>query len=95
MGYCISCEKTFQGNSETCPTCGFTNYPKVNQAVADVETNSGNLNKSTEMLKGTIEMQPNDSSLYEDLSKVNILLNQPDKAIENMATAIKINSKNR
>jgi len=93
MGYCISCGKTYHGNSEICPACKFPNYSKVNQTVAAFETNSGNLNKATEILKGTIKTQPNDSSLYEDLSNVNILLNQSNKAIENMATAIKIDSK--
>jgi len=95
MGYCISCEKTYQGNSEICPICNFPNYSQVNQVVADVEVKSGNHNKASEILKGTIKTQPNDSSLYEDLSKVNILLNQSDKAIENMATAIKIDSKKK
>jgi predicted nucleic acid-binding Zn-ribbon protein len=92
MGYCISCGKTYQGDSVICPDCKFPNFHKVNQVVAAVETDSGNFNKATKILKSTIETQYNDSSLYEDLSDVNILLNQPDKAIENMATAIKIDS---
>jgi len=94
MGYCTYCEKTYQGDSEICPVCNFTNYHKVNQAVADVEAKSGNLNKATEILTDCIKTQPNDSSLFEDMSNVNILLNQTDKAIENMATAIKIDSIN-
>jgi len=86
---CKGCGKEFFNNEGKCNYCGFANYPAINQVIAKEEKNYGKFQQAKQTLTDAIEQNPDNSSLYEDRSEVNIMLNQHDKAIEDMANAIK------
>jgi len=87
---CKGCKAKFTGNNGVCPFCNFPNFAAINQVFAELEAGEGKYQQAKQTITDAIELEPNNGSLYEDRSKINISLNQSDKAIEDMANAIKL-----
>jgi len=88
---CLRCKGIYySGKTKKCPECILTN-PTINQVLAKEMASDGMLEKARSLLTETIVLDPHNSSLHADRSKVN--MERPDKAIEDAARSIAIESR--